>query len=309
MSYTDQQKLDAEVEKLRAETLALRAPWRGAGFWFSLPPVIIAIVAAIYQFSRNDSQLQQVQVQKDKAEIEGMKAQMDRDRAVTAKEEAENERANVVKETGKVVNERSVLLQERDALSKETTDLESKKIEIQNSVNEIEVTQGAKKAELAEILAKVEKAKGDLELAIRTKNEPLKASALDSLSQVAKESKIIGPDSGLTAENINFSGYRMGIYYGSPQEVDGVSRVRSRMGDLGLRMDKLSNVSGLGKRPDTIEVRYFSYPRDTLRAQKVADILRNEFGLKNVRISYVIDPVLEKDTWLEVWFDNRSVLK
>jgi hypothetical protein len=86
-----------------------------------------------------------------------------------------------------------------------------------------------------------------------------------------------------------------------------IERILARLAELGLKTDKPSNVTGKGKRPDEVQVRYFAYPRDTARAQAILKVLQNDSGIMNSRISYVIDKELAKDTWIELWFDSRKL--
>jgi hypothetical protein len=109
----------------------------------------------------------------------------------------------------------------------------------------------------------------------------------------------------------NFTNYRMGIYYGSPQTGPEMEKIRDRLGQLGIKMDALSDITGKGKRPDQIEVRYFTSSRDKPRAEAILRILKEEFHLNQAGISYVGNnaSVPAGDTWLEIWFDSRPLPK
>lgn len=73
--YTVQEKRNAEVEKLNAETRMLRHPWRNYTFWLSLATTTIALGAASYQFVRSDLDYQAIQIETRHAELNKREAE------------------------------------------------------------------------------------------------------------------------------------------------------------------------------------------------------------------------------------------
>jgi len=66
--YTEQQKLNAEVEKLIEEVATLRRPWRLPSLWLSVATTIVAITVAVFQWIRSDIAYQKADLEKKKLE-------------------------------------------------------------------------------------------------------------------------------------------------------------------------------------------------------------------------------------------------
>jgi hypothetical protein len=78
MAYATQDKLDAEVEKLRAEVRVIKKPWLQPTMWIGVVALAASVTSNIWQYWSSDIKSERAQNQLTKATLEFEKLDLDR---------------------------------------------------------------------------------------------------------------------------------------------------------------------------------------------------------------------------------------
>jgi len=280
---------ELKLQLLKLGVKELESPWHTkASLWVSIISIMIALAAVLLQGSLARKELILAEIKKEHAIDATKEAEIKKENAIKVTKQALKAKENAITATKEAERLTKEAQQKFERLTYSYADLEKRYDSAQTDLEVIEKS-----------VLQYEERLAALEKSLPKENF---AFLLETVEIVSSKKRTRESHKALVHDGTKA---RLFFFVANASQRKQVEKIE---GSLNSRKLYVANIlTNKWKTPSSTEVRYFRYPDDKEEAEKILQVLQQNFGWKNIRTSYVIDPdSVGEGRKFQIWLSSSA---